>query len=651
MNKIKKMQELVDKLNKYSFEYYTLDNPTISDKEYDILYDELIKIEKETNTVLENSPTKRVGGEILSEFKQKEHIKRLYSLDKCQNENELIKWLEKQEEKDISEYSLEYKYDGLTVSLTYENQNLVQALTRGDGVIGEDILEQVKTIKTVPLKINFEGRVDIQGEAIMRLSNLEKYNEENEEQLKNARNAAAGALRNLDPKVTAKRNLDFIAYNISYIDKKEFLTQEEIHQFLKNNKFFLGGYFKVFNNKKDIINSLLNIENQRDALDYLIDGAVLKMNDIKVRESLGYTDKFPRWAMAYKFKALETTTILKDVIWQVSRTGKLNPLAVLEPVDICGVTVKRATLSNFSEIKRKKLKINSKVFVRRSNDVIPEILGVAQYFDNNLDIEIPKECPYCKSKVIEDSVFIYCSNKENCAPAIISKIEHYAEKNGADIEGLSEKTIELLYNELNLRNISDLFNLKKDDLLKLEGFKDKKAQNIINSINKSKDIEFDRFIYAIGIPNIGKKTARDLANRYKNIENLKNAKYEELIELQDFGPIMASNLIDFFKDESNIEELNKLQDNLKIKEVITNFIDNEFFKDKTFVITGTLDTLNRKEAQEIILKNSGKVSESISKKTSYLIAGRDCGLKLQKAKDLNVKILSEEEFLSKINQN
>lgn len=650
MNKVERMKDLVDLLNKYSFEYYTLDNPTVSDKDYDKLYDELLSLEKETEIVLENSPTQRVGGEILKEFQQKEHIKRLYSLDKCQHAEELEKWLEKQEEKGIKDYSLEYKYDGLTVSLTYENQKLIQALTRGDGVIGEDILEQVKTIKTVPLTINFKGRVDIQGEGIMRLSVLEKYNEENEEPLKNARNAAAGALRNLDPKVTAKRNLDFIAYNISYIEDKEFQTQEEIHNFLKDNKFFTGGYFKILHSKKDIIKALNDIENKREDLDYLIDGAVLKMNDIKVRDTLGYTDKFPRWAMAFKFKAQEATTILKDVVWQVSRTGKLNPLAIVEPVDICGVTVRRATLSNISEIKRKKLKINSKVFIRRSNDVIPEILGVAEYLDNQIDINPPTLCPYCNSKTIQDSVFIYCSNKEHCAPAVISRIQHYAEKNGADIEGLSEKTIEQLYNDLNLRKISDLFYLKKEDLLTLEGFKEKKAQNLINSIQKSKDIEFDRFINAIGIPNIGKKTARDLANKYKTIENLRNAKEEELIQLPDFGPIMTNNLIQYFKDEKINEELDKLLENVNIKEVINEVIDNDFFKDKTFVITGTLDNLNRKEAQELVLKNGGKVSESVSKKTTYLIAGRDCGSKLQKAIENNVTIISESEFLEKIKQ-
>lgn len=648
MDKKNKIKELVDLLNQYSFEYYTLDSPTISDKEYDSLYDTLLTLEKETGIVLEDSPTKRVGGATLKEFKQKEHIRRLYSLDKCQQEEDLEKWLEKQEEKGIKEYSLEYKYDGLTVSLTYENKRLVQALTRGDGIIGEDILEQVKTIKTIPLKINFEGRVDIQGEGIMRLSALEKYNSENDEILKNARNAAAGAIRNLNPKITAKRNLDFVAYNISYIENKNFKTQEEVNQFLKDNKFFTGGYFKVLNNKKEIIKALNNIEKERDKLDYLIDGAVLKMNEINVRNTLGFTDKFPRWAMAYKFKAEEVTTTLKDVIWQVSRTGKLNPLAILEPVDICGVTVKRCTLSNISEIKRKQLMINSKVFIRRSNDVIPEILGVAKYLENKKEIIPPKFCPYCGSQIVEDSVFIYCSNKEHCAPAVISKIEHYTEKNGADIEGLSERTIEQFYNDLGLRKISDLFYLKKEDLLTLEGFKEKKAQNILDSIKKSKNIDFDRFIYAIGIPNIGKKTARDLAEKFKTIDNLKGATYNDLIEMQDFGPVMANCLIEFFKDKDNIEELDKLLINLNIKEIETNKINNEFFNNKTFVITGTLDTLSRKEAQDLILKNGGKTSESVSKNTACLIAGKDCGSKLEKAKNLGIDILSEKEFLDKI---
>jgi DNA ligase (NAD+) len=643
-----RMRELVELLNKYAREYYELDNPSVSDMEYDVLYYELASLEEQLKAVLPDSPTHRVGGKPLKSFESYKHKLRLYSLDKAKDEKELEAFFNKIKKVTgkIPLMTLEHKFDGLTLSLTYKNGNLITGATRGDGVIGENVTPQIKTIKSIPLTIPYLGEIEIQGEGIMRLSAFDKYNKTAKTPLKNARNGVAGAIRNLNPKITASRNLDFVAYNIGYYDNIKFNTQEEVHQFLKENGFFVDDEFLVINEISDIKNELVNISNHRAELDYLIDGAVLKIDDMSIREELGFTEKFPRWALAYKFEAEETTTILKDVIWQVTRTSKINPLAILEPVDLMGVTVQRATLNNYSDIQKKDIKINSRVFIRRSNDVIPEIMGVASHNKESIDIEKPRVCPACGAEVKEEGAFIFCTNPTKCAPTIISTLDHFAEKACMNIDGFSEKTAELLYNELHVKYPYQLYNLTMKDLENLDGFKEKKARNLLDSLEKSKNTTLDRFIYGIGIPTIGKKTAKQLADHFRNLENLMNATTEELLSLEDFGQIMADNVVNFFKDELNKDLVDKL---LGVGIVIKEDVKKEgVFSGKNVVLTGSLVSYKRSKASEIIIENGGKMSDSVSKSVNLVIVGSDAGSKLEKAQKLGIEIWDESQFIDAI---
>lgn len=639
------MRKLVDQLNKWAHEYYVLDNPTVSDAEYDALYDELLRMEKETGTVLPDSPTRRVGGAVLSGFSQHAHLGRLYSLDKCKEESELAEWLNKVGTD--NEFTVEYKYDGLTVNLTYENGYFVRATTRGDGIVGEDVTEQVLTVKSVPLKIDCTEKIEIQGEAIMRLSALKKYNETATVPLKNARNGAAGAIRNLDPAQTAQRKLEIICYNVGY-STTPFAKQSDMHEFLTRNGFKSGYYFTVAKSASEVLEAVKSIEEGRSNLDFLIDGAVVKVNSTAVQNDLGETEKFPRWAMAFKFRAEEATTTLLDVVWQVSRTGKLTPLAILDAVDIGGVRVQRATLNNINDIRKKNLTIGSRVFVRRSNDVIPEITGIAQESDEAVSIEVPEVCPYCGSPTRREDVFVYCTNSEGCAPSVVARLEHFCSKDGMDIEGVSEKTAEQLFNELNVRTPSDLYGLTREDLLGLDGFKDKKADNVIAAIANSKDVELANFVYALAIPGIGKKSARVLTDAFTTLEGLMNATLDEVVALEDFGEITAQNVIDYFAGEKNVTEINKL-----ISAGIT-FVQKEVktgpFSGKNVVITGSLDSYPRRKAQEMIIERGGAVADGVSKSVNLVVVGKDAGSKLAKAQKLGLEIIDEEQFLALIKQ-
>lgn len=643
-----RMKELVELLNDYAYRYYVLDEPIIADVEYDRLYNELEGLEQSSGIRLNNSPTRRVGGEPLKAFKQVTHKGRLFSLDKCQTKEELQAWFTKlvNANSSLPQCSLEYKFDGLTINLTYDKGELVKAATRGNGEVGEDVTEQVKTIKSVPLTIEYKGLIEVQGEGIMRLSALEKYNKTAATPLKNARNGVAGAIRNLDPKETAKRNLEIVCYNVNYIEDIDFKRGSDMIEFLEKNRFKTSEFYFLSNNEEEILDKLDDIETLRSKLDFLIDGAVIKINSADIREEMGYTEKFPRWAMAFKFPAEEVTTTVKDVIWQVSRTGKLNPLAIVEPVDIAGVTVSRATLSNYSEILRKDIKINSRVFIRRSNDVIPEILGVAEHTANSIDILPPDKCPACGGEVEKSGVFYKCKNFNNCITAIVSQITHFASKDGMDIDGLSDKTIELLYNEGKLKKFSDLYKLTKEDLDGLEGFKDKKISNLINAIQASKSTTLDRFLFAIGITNIGKKTARQLSDAYKTLDRVKEATVEELINLDDFGAIMAENVVEYFNNTDNLKEIDRLIEygvSFKEKEIASGV-----FSGLRVVLTGAL-TIKRGEATKLILDNGGEVADSVSKTVNLVVAGENAGSKLDKAIKLGIKIISEKEFIEMIN--
>ena len=644
MSSDERMKELVKLLNKYAYQYYVLDEPTVADVQYDALYNELSALEKETGIVLPDSPTRKIGGDPIKEFAPHKHIKKLYSLDKCNSYDELREWSEKiKKVAPDAVYTLEYKLDGLTLCLTYENGYFKGAATRGNGEVGEDVTAQVSTIKSIPLSVPYKGVFEAQGEGIMRLSALKKYNETAAEPLKNARNGVAGAIRNLDPKVTASRNLDIIFYNVNYIEDENIASQRENIDFLKRNSFKTDMLF-VTSDIEEIIKKIDSVD--RKSLDFLIDGMVIKVDDLALRERLGYTDKFPRWAIAYKFEAEETTTILEDVQWNVGRTGKLTPLAILEPVELCGATIRRATLNNYDDIQRKKVKIGSRVFIRRSNDVIPEILGVSE--DNGgKEIPVPTVCPACGSDLVRDGAHIYCPNEGDCPPQIIGRLTHFAEKDCMDIRGVSEKSIEGLHEKLGVRFPTDLYSLTRDDLARLDGFKDKKIDNFLASVEKSKSVPLDRFINALGIENIGKKSARDLAERFGSISELMKADEATLVEVDEIGDIVAESITSYFGKHGWLIE--------KFKEI---GIDPKFnvvkptggvLTGKKLVLTGTLPTLTRTEATELIEKAGGTTSSSVSKSTDYVLAGENAGSKLDKARSLGVKIITENELLAMIN--
>ena len=649
------MRELVDKLNAASHRYYDLNESAMSDDEWDAMYAKLRQLEEKTGERLPDSPTRRVGGEVMEGFAPHRHIARLWSMDKAQSVEEILAWAQRaqkltQEAGGLpeNEYCVEYKLDGLTLNLTYENGELVQAATRGNGEIGEAILPQAMTIRTVPLTIPFKGRMEVQGECIMRLSQLEKYNQTAAEPLKNARNGAAGALRNLDPKVTASRHLDAFFYQVGYSEGKLFETQKDMLAFLEENGFCLSPFVRYAHSIEEALDIIRSIEQERDSLDFLIDGATIKLSDMRTREVLGTTDKFPRWSVAFKFAAQETVTMLEDVSWELGRTGKLTPLAHLSPVDICGVTVKRATLNNYGDICRKRVRIGSDVWVRRSNDVIPEIMGVVWEGEGEApetDILPPEVCPACGGALTQRGAHIFCLNRQTCRPQSIARMAHFASRQGMDIEAFSEKTAELFYDQLDVRNAADLYSLKKEEMVALKGFGVKKADKLLTELEKSKQCELDAFLFAIGIPNIGKKTARDLMAHFGSLQGLMNATQEELIQLEDVGGIVAASITEFFEDEENYAFVKRLLDLGVTPEYKAQEDVGTLFEGMTFVLTGTLPTLTRAEAEEMIRKNGGKSSGSVSKKTSVVLAGESAGSKLTKAQSLGVRIMDETEFL------
>ncbi|WP_430155232.1 NAD-dependent DNA ligase LigA [Paenibacillus thiaminolyticus] len=664
------MEQLVAELNRYNYHYYTLDNPVISDKEYDALYDELVGLEKETGTIHPDSPTQRVGGELLKGFAPHRHLARLWSLDKAQSVDDLHTWHQRvlrliqdyntknpdREPLPDPAYVVELKYDGLTLNLTYTDGKLVQAATRGNGTVGESILPQVKTIRSIPLTIPYkEGTIEVQGEGIMNLSVLEAYNKTAAEPLKNARNAAAGALRNLNPQVTAQRKLNAFFYNIGYADQLAFQTHQEMMAFLKDNHFKVNPYISYFDSIEAVHAELEQIQERRLTLDYLIDGAVVKITDMRTREALGYTDKFPRWAIAFKFEAEETTTVLEEVNWEVGRTGKITPVARVEPVELAGVTVQNCTLNNIGDIERKNLKyaLGSRVFIRRSNDVIPEILGKVTEEQDGEEIVFPTHCPSCGSELEMRGAHLFCNNKLNCKPQIVGRIVHFASRDAMDIETFSIMTAEQIYNELDVHDPSDLYTLTFDQLVGLNRFGEKKANNLLQAIEASKTRDLSAFLFALGIPNTGKTTTRALAEHFGTLEGVMNATREELISVPDVGDIVADSIVSFFEDEVNKTSVKRLlefgvhpQPIEKPKPVST----DSFFYGKTVVLTGTLHLMTREEATAKLEACGAKVTGSVSKKTDLVIAGEKAGSKLAKAEQLGIPVITDENELVRLLQ-
>ena len=657
MDKKIRVEELVELLNKYAYEYYSLDNPSVSDKEYDSKYDELRALEEETGYVLPYSPTQRVGDVVLQGFNKYTHKARLWSLDKAQSFDEIKEW-HNRNVKFVNEmnsrgenlpslrYVITKKFDGLTINLTYDENGILQtAATRGNGEIGEEVTAQVKTIKEIPLKTSSGDLFEVHGEAIMTVEAFDKYNATSETPLKNLRNGAAGALRNLNVKETARRGLSAFFYDVGYKECKKFKTYEEMLNFIKEKGLPMDDYIRYATTLEEVEKYITEIKDMRFDLNYDIDGVVIAIDDIRTRELLGYTVKFPKWAIAFKFEAQEATTKLLDVEWNVGRSGRVGPTAILEPVELAGVTVKRATLNNMDDIKRKGVMIGADVFIRRSNDVIPEIMGVVESsLENATEIKVPETCPACGSHLVLDGAHYFCENTLSCKPQMVKSIVHFACRDAMNIEGFSEKTAEQLFERLDIRSIADLYKLDYEKLLTLDKFGPKKAQNLLDAVERSKTPELYRFIYALGIPNVGVKTAKDLVNKFKSIEGLKSATFDELVSVQDVGDIVAKCVLEFFHEKKvldTIEELLNLGVNPSFEEQV---IVESSFNGKTVVVTGTLQNYSRGEIKAKLESLGAKVSGSVSKKTDYVIAGEEAGSKLTKAQDLGITVLSEEEF-------
>ena len=650
--KLERIRELTAYLNKAAHAYYVMDDPVISDMQYDKLYDELKALEAETGTVMPDSPTIRVGDATLDSFAQHRHISPLWSMDKVQSMEELDAWVtrtEKLAEKENLQYYLEYKFDGLTLNLTYRDGELVQAATRGNGVVGEAILPQARTIHTLPKTIPYKGLLEVQGECIMRLSTLEKYNKTAKEPLKNARNAAAGALRNLDPAVTASRHLDAFFYQVGTIENPPYDSQPGMLDFLRENGFQVSPYLGSSKGREDLEACIRDIEQRRGDLDWLIDGVVIKVGDYGLRERMGYTEKFPRWAVAYKFKAEEAVTKLLDVTWELGRTGKLTPLAHVEPVDFYGVTVRKATLNNLGDIQRKDVAIGCDVWIRRSNDVIPEIMGRAgEPKPDEKPIEKPETCPACGSRLIERGAHIFCMNRETCRPQAVARLAHFAGREAMDIDGFSEKTAGQLYDQMGVKQPADLYTLTPMDFLMLDGFKEKKAGNLMDALEKSKHCELDAFLFALGIPNVGRKTARDLAQRFGTLENLKAADEAALTAIPDIGDVVAASITEYFSFPENNQMIERLFA-AGVRPAEVQAAANGVFSGLSIVVTGTLPTLSRKQVEDLIRSRGGNAAGSVSKKTAFVVVGEDAGSKLTKAQSLGIETIDEAELLRRAN--
>ncbi|WP_336787335.1 NAD-dependent DNA ligase LigA [Paenibacillus sp. MMO-177] len=661
-----RMQELAAEISAHNYSYYTLDQPTINDADYDKLYDELVALEAATGVVLSDSPTQRVGGELLKGFEPHRHRARLWSLDKAQDTEDLLAWNQRvlkaindynakhPEEEPLPQpsYVIELKFDGLTLNLTYENGQLIQASTRGNGTVGEGILAQVKTIRSVPLTIPYkDGIIEVQGEGIMNLSVLERYNQTAAEPLKNARNAAAGALRNLNPKTTAERKLNAFFYNVGFAEGVSFSNHQEMQQFLKDNLFKVNPYALYFDTIEEVQEELLRIAEKRLELDFLIDGAVVKLTDMRTREALGYTDKFPRWAVAFKFEAEEAATVLESVSWEVGRTGKITPVARVEAVELAGVTVQNCTLNNIGDIERKNLKyaLGTLVSIRRSNDVIPEILGKVDE-EPGQEIVFPTVCPACGTELEQRGAHLFCNNKLGCRPQIIGRITHFASRDAMDIEAFSVMTAEQLYADCDVHDPADLYALGYDDLIKLDRFGDKKARKLLDAIEKSKDRDLAAFLFALGIPNTGKATTKMLADHYGSLDAVMSATAEELVGLQDVGAIVADSIVNYFADPIIAASIARMRE-LGVKaeaEQPAVVRQDSIFSGKTVVLTGTLSKMSRDEAAKKLEAFGAKVSGSVSKKTDFVIAGESAGSKLTKARDLGITVIDDEDELLRL---
>lgn len=655
MNIEKRIDELITKINKASYEYYALDNPSITDQEYDDYYNELLRLEeKYPELKREDSPTNRVGGEAIDKFNKVKHKTPMLSFDDIFNEDEIIGFDERIK-KTISnpEYTLEPKMDGLSGSLIYEKGILVRAATRGDGVVGEDITINVKTIKSVPLHLSKEIDIEVRGEIYMSKLSFERANREkaknNEKLFANPRNAAAGSVRQLDSKITAKRDLDFMAYFIPEPEKYGLTTQSESLELLKElgfkTNYKLNGLAK---NYKDIIKYIDDLSTKREDLPYAIDGVVIKVNSLDDEDTLGFTERVPRWGIAYKFPAVEVLTTLNDIVFTVGRTGKITPNAYFSPVHVDGSLVSKATLHNMDYITSKDIRIGDVISIRKAGDVIPEVVEVKlDRRDNDLEeFKMIENCPICNTKLVKKDANHFCIN-ENCPARNIEKLIHYTSRDAMNFDGFGERIIEDFYNMGYLRDITDFYKLSKyqDELMTLEGFGEKSITNLLNAIEESKKNSLEKLIFALGIRYVGKKTAKIFASIFKTLDKFMMSDYDTLKDIPEVGEIIAKSVVDYFKDDDNIKIINELR-NLGVNfNYLGKTVDNsnDYISGKTFVITGTLSK-SRDYYKEILEDLGGNVTGSVTKKTDYVLLGENPGSKYDKAKELNIKIISEEDF-------
>ena len=659
-----KIQQLRDELNQHNYNYYVLDNASISDFDFDIKLKELEKLETENPQFFDaNSPTQRVGGAITKNFETVTHKNRMYSLDNSYSKEDLLDWekrIQKMLGTDDIEYTCELKYDGASINLTFENGKFVKAVTRGDGFQGDDVTTNIRTIKSIPLnvKADFVRDFEMRGEIILPIDGFNKMNEERianeEEAYKNPRNTASGSLKLQDSAEVAKRPLDCLLYQVVTSERKYKTHFESLENARK-----VG--FKVPKTMALIktINAVFDFVNHWDAkrhdLPYETDGIVIKVNNLQQQEELGYTAKAPRWAIAYKFKAEQVSTILNEITYQVGRTGAITPVANLEPVQLAGTVVKRASLHNADQIAKLDIRINDTVFVEKGGEIIPKIIAVdfTKRPENSLPTSYATNCPECNSELIrtEGDAKHYCPNEFGCAPQITGKIQHFISRKAMDIDGLGGETVDLLRKEGLIENYADLYDLKVEQVIPLERMAEKSAQNMIAGIEKSKEIPFEKVLFALGIRFVGETVAKKLAKHFKSIDNLMSADFETLISVDEIGDRIAQSIIDFSNDLGNIQLINRLKNVGVQLEVSAESLENQTDKlqGKTIVVSGVFHQMSRNELKKAIEDNGGKVSASISKKTSFIVAGDNMGpSKLTKAQDLGVSIISEQDFIELI---
>ncbi|MBP2833916.1 NAD-dependent DNA ligase LigA [Aquimarina sp. U1-2] len=663
MNTEQQINQLREELRQHNYNYYVLDAPTISDYEFDMKLKKLQKLEEQYPEFYDpNSPTLRVGGEITKNFETIVHEHRMYSLDNSYSKEDLLDWekrIKKLVDGDIH-YTCELKYDGASISLTYENGVLLRAVTRGDGIQGDNVTTNVKTIRSVPLKLkgNFPPKFDIRGEIVLPYEGFAKMNQERlaagEEPYANPRNTASGSLKLQDSTETAKRPLDCLLYAITG-DRLAIKTQYESLEKAREWGFKVPKESKLVNSIDEVLEFVEYWDEHRHDLPYETDGVVIKVNNLQQQEELGFTAKAPRWAIAYKFKAEQVSTVLEQITYQVGRTGAITPVANLQPVSLAGTTVKRASLHNADQIEKLDIRVGDTVFVEKGGEIIPKIVGVdfQQRTPDSMPTQYINNCPECGTFLIrkEGEALHYCPNDQGCTPQIVGRIQHYISRKAMDIDGLGGETVALLVHEGLITNYADLYELKKEQIVPLERMAEKSAENLIMGIQKSKDIPFERVLFALGIRYVGETVAKKLAKHYKSIHAIIASTEEELVNVDEIGIKIAQSVTEFFAIEANKVLIHRLQQygvQLEISaEKLANQTDT--LKGQIFVVSGVFEKVSRNELKKLIEDNGGKVSSAISSKTSYVVAGANMGpSKLEKANKLDIPICSEDEFLDKI---